>query len=601
MIKYLTYIIIFNLTLSLSAQDIALKANYPPVVTAGEQFVISWNANTKGDFTAPSFEGFYKLAGPQTSYSSSTQIINGKVSQQTSYTYVYFLQAIKDGRFVIPPASIKVKNKEYFSDSLYIEVIKDQNASQSARGDAAETGENTVDQPAGSDLYIKLILNRTEVYQGEHIVATVKLYSRVDLSGLNEVKFPDFKGFLNESLETPPLTSLQRENVGGTVYGTGIVQQFLLYPQVTGDLTIDPVEITALIQQKINNPDPFFGDFFAQYRSVPKVIASKPVTVKVKPLPGTRPSDFSGIVGTIDLKASINKDTVNVNDAVNFKVVISGSGNLKLAGPPSFKLAPDVEVYEPKVTDNVRNTATGTSGQKVFEYVLIPRHYGDFTIPPIYYSYFNPSSGKYETLSTGEYRFFVRKGNEQPGGVTVYGGVTKEDVRYLGKDIRFIKSDAGRLTKTGNVIVSKRSFFTFYGLALVIFLAILIIRREHIRRNADIVSVRNRKAAKVAGKRLAEASKCLKAGMLDRFHEEILKAIWGYLSDKLSIPLSGLTRFSAIEALRERGTDEKLIEELNGIIDKCEFARFAPASSDAQASEIYSGAMHFIKTVENNR
>lgn len=600
---YFILITISCITVTLFSQDIQLKANYPPVVAAGEQFAISWNINEGGGrFTEPSFTGFGKLFGPQTSFSSSTQIINGKFSKQESHTYTFFLQAVTAGKYVIPPAVVTIKNKEYKSDSLYIEVVEGQVQEPVNQDNRSETQADPAGQPSGSDLYVRLILSRNEVYQGEHITATVKLFSRIDnLGGLSEIKLPDFKGFVNEALETPRLESLQRENVGGQVYGTGTIQQFLLYPQTTGDITIDPVEVTALIQQRIGNSDPFFGDFFAQVRNVPRMIASKPVTVRVKPLPANRPSDFSGIVGKISLKATLNKDTVNVNDALNFRITVTGTGNLKLAGNPSLKLSPDLEVYEPKITDNVRSSAAGTSGEKGFEYIIIPRHHGEYRIPPVSYSFFNPASGRYETLSTEEFSFFVRKGAEQQGGATVFGGVAREDVRYIGKDIRFIKSLYGKAANPSGILISRKYFYTIYGFAFLLFLAILIIRREHIRRNADITSVRNRKAARVAGKRLAEASKCLKTGLLDKFHEEILKALWGYLSDKLSIPVSGLTRTTAEEALRARDIDENLISQLSDILDKCEFARFAPAASDAEATEIYSGAMNFIKSVENNR
>lgn len=597
--RYIVITIFLFGSIALFAQEVALKANYPPVVTAGEQFAVSWNANANGSFNAPSFNGFYKLAGPQTSYSSSTQVINGKFSQQTSYTYTFFLQAMNEGKFVIPPATITVKNKEYKSDSLYIEVLRNNSQAQPSQGNEKANQQEAGAATPNSDLFIRLLVSRNEVYQGEYIVATAKIYSRIDISGLNEVKFPDFKGFLNEQLETPQLTSLQRENVGGILYGTGVVQQFLLYPQITGDLTIDPVRITALVQQKSGNSDPFFGDFFTQYTNIPKVLASAPVKIKVKPLPGTKPAGFSGIVGKISMTSSINKDTVNVNDAVNYKVTISGTGNLKLAGNPSFSLSPDLDVFEPKITDNIKNNVNGTTGQKTFEYVLIPRHYGEFKIPALSYSYFNPSTGKYETLTSPEYTFYARKGNEQGGAVTVYGGVSKEDVRYIGKDIRFIKPEAGKYIDPGKIFVTRKSFISLYGFALILFLIILFLRREHVRRNADISSVRNRKAAKIAGKRLEEASRCLKTHMFDKFHEEILKALWGYLSDKLRIPVSGLTRVTATEALRAKGIDEKLITDLTEILDKCEFARFAPAATGSEASDLYTGAMNFIKSVEN--
>jgi hypothetical protein len=593
-------IILLSLFLYTEGQDISVVADYPEVVRAGQQFNISWTINSGGgEFSEPSFENFYKLMGPQTSYSSSTQIINGKISRETTYTYVYYLQALKEGKFVIPPAAFTFKNKTYHSDSLRIEVVGSNTAQQNIQG----AGRNNANEPVednGDDVFVNLILDKKEVYLGEHIVATVKIYSRLDISGINEIKFPGFEGFLKTDLNTPQLTSLKHESVNGTIYGTGVVQQFLLYPQISGEINIDPVQISVLIQQKTGQSDPFFGDFFSTYTTVPKAVFSKALKVKVNPLPGIKPADFSGIVGKAALSASLNKDTVNVNDAVNLKLVISGSGNLKLANAPEMKLPADLEVYDPKVTDDLKNGMNGTTGQKTFEYLLIPRHYGDFSIPPVTYSFFNISEKRYETLPTPELHFYARKSTDENAGITVYGGVSKEDVKYLGKDIRYIKSDPGLLKKSGNIISSKRSFYSTYAFALILFLIILFIRREHIRRNSDLSTVKNRKAGKVAGKRLKEAEKCLKENQSDKFYEEILKAIWGYLSDKLNIPVSELTRNSAVSSLTEKGIPEEEINNLTSILDTCEFARFAPSSSAAEAEKIYEGASRFIRLVENS-
>ena len=599
--KTLLYQVFILLSFSVAGQDISVKVEYPAVVTAGQQFNLMWTVNSGGgEFSAPSFSGFYKLMGPQTSYSSSTQIINGKMSHQTSYTYVYFLQAVKEGKYVIPPATFTLKSKTYVSDSLFIEVVSNSSQKQNVSS-GANTKENESDvELSGSDIFVNLTLNRKEVYLGEHIVATVKIYTRVNISGINEIKFPSFNGFLKSDLATPPLTSLQQENVNGTIYGTGVVQQFLLYPQITGEISIDPVQISVLIQQKSGQSDPFFGDFFSSYQTIPRAVASQAIKVKVKPLPGIKPDDFSGVVGKLDLEAVLNKDSVNVNDAVNFKITISGSGNLKIATTPLLKLSPDIEVYDPKILDEIKNGLSGTSGQKSFEFLLIPRHYGDFTIPSITYSYFNTSTGKYEKLTTEEFHFHARKGSEQNTGITVYGGVAKEDVKYLGKDIRFIKSGSGKLTKSANIILSKRSFYSAYAFALFAFLVILFLRREHIKRNSDLSLVRNRKAGKVAVKRLRTASICLKNEQIDKFYEEILKAIWGYLSDKLNIPVSDLTRNNAIASLSERGIDKDRIKNLNSILDACEYARFAPSASGTEAATIYDGASQFIKSVENS-
>lgn len=599
--KTLLYLVIFLISLEATGQDVSVKVEYPAVVNTGQQFTVMWTVNAGGgEFSAPSFKGFYKLMGPQTSYSSSTQIINGRMSNSTSYTYVYYLQAVKEGKFILSPAVFTLKNKTYTSDSIRIEVVGSSAQKQNAVSGAVNSGNAPDVEASGGDIFVNLTLNRKEVYLGEHIVATVKLYTRVNIAGTNEIKFPSFNGFLKSDIETPPLTSLQQENINGKIWGTGVVQEFLLYPQITGEIIIDPVQLSVLIQQKSSQSDPFFGDFFTTYQSVPKIVASPTVKVKVKPLPGNQPGDFSGVVGKLDLKAVLSKDSVSVNDAVNFKITISGSGNLKIASAPSLKLSPDIEVYEPKVSDDIKNGLNGTSGQKSFDYLMIPRHYGEFTIPSITYSYFNISTGKYETLTTKEFHFYARKGNDQNAGITVYGGVSKEDVKYLGKDIRFIKSDPGRLNKSADIIFSKRSFYSAYAFSLFVFILILFLRREHIRRNSDLSVVRNRKAAKVAVKRLRTASLCLKNEQIDKFYEEVLKALWGYLSDKLNIPVSELTRSNTVTSLSERSIDEGHIKNLNSILDTCEFARFAPPASDTEAATIYEGASQFIKSVENS-
>jgi len=585
-----------------AAQDVTVLVEYPSVVQNGQQFTISYSVNSGGgDFAVPSFQGFYKLMGPSTSYSSSRQLINGKLSSQSTFSYSYVLQALNEGKFSFPPAQFTIKDKTYYSDSVRIEVISGNAPPQGTVQQQNNTVPGDENADTGSEnISVSLILSRNNVYLGEGILATVKIYTRQDLSGISEIKYPDFTGFMKNDLETPPLTSLKQENINGTIYGTGVIQQFLLYPQVTGEISIDPVRITVLTQQKSGVSDPFFGDFFSTYQTVPKALVSKAMKINVKPLPGVKPPDFSGVVGTMALNASVNKDSVDINDAINLRLIVSGTGNLKLAESPSLKLSPDIETYDPKITDNFKSTATGTTGQRTFEYLLIPRHYGDYSIPPVTYSYFNTSTGRYEQLQTPEFHFYARKRDERNAGITVYGASSKQDVQYVGQDIRFIKSDPGKLRKSAILLVSKQSFYSVYAIALLTFLVVLFIRREHIRRNSDVNVVRNRRAGKIAGRRLREASACMKRGENDRFHEEILKALWGYLSDKLSIPVSDLTRTNTVSALQERGITEEKLRELTDILDKCEFARYAPSAASTGVTEIYEGASQFIRSIENN-
>jgi len=610
--KILSIVFVVATTLgTIVAQDITLQAEYPSTVQSGQQFNITWRVNANGgDFGAPTFDGFYKLMGPSTSYSSSTQIINGKMTRSATNSFTYILQAMEPGSYTIPSATYTVDKKTYTSDPIKIEVVASQNnqtqskTGQSAQSSQAQSPTTSRSNVSGQQVFIDLIVNKKEVFVGEPILATAKLYTRVNLSGINDVKYPSFKNFLKTDIETPPLNNLVEENLNGTVYGTGVLQQFLLFPQVAGDITIDPMEVTALQQQRIssgNDFDSFFSDFFSSYQTVPVAVSSDPVTIKVKPLPGTIPTDFSGIVGNITLTSSIDKDTVNVNDAITFKVVVSGNGNLKIAENPLLNLSPDIELYDPNITDNLQNGSNGASGSRTFEYLLIPRQYGEFSIPAVTYSYFNTSTGKYEQLSTPEYKFYANKnGDQSSSGLTVYGGISKSDVKYVGQDIRFIKSSGGAMKQPGKLLSESGSFYSIYGFSLLLFLVLLFARREHVRRNSDITAVKNRKAGKVAAKKLKVASDCLAKSEIDRFYEEILKALWGYLSDKLSIPISNLNRSNIVETLKQKGLGEEQLNNLTAIIDTCEFARYSPSSSEAKASEILDETLGFIKFLEGN-
>lgn len=583
---------VFSSGVALS-QDITLRVDYPTVAIIGEQLRIVYSVNTGGgDFIAPSFEGFYKLSGPNTSYSSSTQIINGKVTSETTYSYVFYIQALREGKYTIPAASYTKGGKTYSSKDLQIEVIKEESS-------RVATGTTQDASASNAEMYVKVILNKREVYLGEPIAATVKLFTRVDIAGVNEVKYPSFNGFLKEEIPTPQINALERENVNGTIYGTGVFQKFLLYPQKSGDLAIDPVQITVLIRQRSGMNDPFFGDVFQSFTNIPKMIASDIATVKVKPLPAGQPSDFTGAVGKYELKSEISTDTVNINDAVTLKIVLTGKGNLKLADAPVISFPAGLEVYDPKMTLDIENSETGTSGRKTFEYLIIPRASGDFSLPAISYSYFDPGSGKYLRTDTKAFRIHVPKSATIASSPQVFGSVAGEDIRYIGTDIRFIRTTAPVFRKSADWLLTRRSFYSIYGFALLIFIAIIVARREQVRRNSDRSRVLNRKAGKVASRRLTSARRYLKLSETEKFYEEILRAIWGYAGDKLNIPVSELSRNRAIEALLLKGIDQKLIDSLVSLADVCEMVRYAP-SSTSDPSVIYEEASRIIKELEEN-
>jgi len=585
---------------SLQAQDVTLTAQAPSVVAVGEQFTISWTANARGgEFIAPEINDFYVLSGPQTSFSQSTQIIQGKVTTTISNTYTYYLQATKEGKFSIPPGKYTVKNNEYLSEPVNIEVVSEGTNVNRPGEQGREREDDLQEGVSSSDLYVRLLVNKTNVYLGEHIVASLKIYSRVNLSGIQEVKYPDFKSFLKEDLETAPLRALERENVNGSIYGTGILQRFLLYPQRTGTIAIDPANLTVLLQQQSRSNDPFFGDFFSTFTTVPKMIATLPVEINLKPLPPGAPSTFNGAVGDFSIRSSISADTVNTNDAVTYRIILQGHGNMKLTSAPELDLPPDIEIYEPKISSDLSVSASGTSGSRTFEYVLIPRYHGEFVIPSVQYSYFDPSSGRYMTLNTSDHTFVALRSSEEQEGTQVYGGVSKENVRFLGKDIRYIITGKPKFRVAKNILLRNNVFLYSYLGLLIIFLVVILLRREQIKRNSDIARVRNRKAAGVAAKRLKRASERLKDSDTEGFYAELLKAIWGYLSDKYNIQLSELSIDTVNKILERNKLDKELIDELQEVIGKCEYSRYSPDSDISTADEIYRKSEQIIKVIEN--
>ncbi len=377
------------------------------------------------------------------------------------------------------------------------------------------------------------------------------------------------------------------------------MQRFLLYPQKTGTLEIEPSTLTVLLQQQVKSNDPFFGDFFSSYNTVPRAIATLPVKINIESLPANAPASFSGTVGRISLSSSTNMDTMKVNDALSYKIVLKGEGNLKLSSAPTVSLSPDIEVYEPKIVSDIKSNISGTSGTKTFEYLLIPRHHGLFTIPALEYSYYNTDQEKYITLKAAEHKFYVRKSQEDSPDAQIYGAVTKEDITYLGKDIRYINTDDVNLKLQSKKIISRSSFLIIYLSAFLLFIIIIFWRKEHLRRNADQVKVKNRKAAKVAAKRLKSVKEYLKESDHKEFYAELLRAMWGYLSDKLGIPIADINSDLVCERLKQEGISEETIEQLIYIIETCEFSRYSPQGEQDLSRDLINKAAYVIKIIED--
>ncbi|HAZ00725.1 MAG TPA: hypothetical protein DCY97_00900 [Marinilabiliales bacterium] len=591
-------ILTFISLVKVQAQNVEFVASAPKVVQVGEQFRLTYSLNAKGsDFQEPAFENFKVLTGPNISTSSSVQIVNGKMSQSVSYTYTFILMAVSEGNFTIPPANVTVNRKSVQSNQFTIEVVKGGQTSQTTSGGSSS---NAVNKPTSgnSKVFVTIEVDKKSLYQGESLVAEIKLYTQQSLSGFEDIKFPPFTGFWSQDIESPQQIELHRENLNGQIYDVGLFKKVLLFPQRSGEITIDPFEITMIVQERVRSNNPFDDFFGGSYRRIPLKMISDPVKIAVKPLPVNAPAEFSGAVGKYSMTASIDKTRVKANEAITLKVKVTGTGNLKLIKPVKVDFPLDMDVYDPKTNLNTKTTNDGVTGNVTFDYLFIPRYAGTFRIAPIVFSYFDTGSKTYKTITSQEFEIEVERGTgDQETTPGIVQSLTKEDVKYIGKDIRFLKSGFS-LKKKETIIYGTPGFYLAYMGSLLLFLAIIIFRRTQIKQNANQVKVKNRKANKVSRRRLKIASAHLKQNNSEKFYDEILKAIWGYLSDKLSIPVANLTKDNVSEILNKHQVDAETVGNLMQLLDACEFARYAPASVSGGMDEIYKQAEMVISKLD---
>ena len=585
-----------------SADNIRFTMEAPEAVAVGDQFRLSFTLNESGsDLQLPDLSNFDLLMGPSTSQSSSFQMINGKTTQSTSFSYIFVLRAKKEGKFTIRPASIKVDGKTYESNSLDIQVVKGQ--PQQQQSSAAQQGTQAQEAtPTGNiskeNLFVRLSLDKSSVSKGEQIRATVKLYisQNVPLNGFDELKLPSYEGFWTKEIDVPQQVNFTREVYNGKIYQVGILKKTILFPQQTGNIKIDPFEITCLVRQKVRQQQGLFDDFFDNYRVVKAKVVSDPITVNVKDLPN-QPANYSGAVGNFNFTGALDKTDIKSNEAVTLKLTVNGSGNLTLINPPKIELPEDFEAYEPKTNQNTVANDNGLSGSVSFEYLFIPRFAGNFKIPAIEFVYFNPSTRQYETRSTQAFTLNVQKGSDDQNAAVV-NSYSKEGVKMIGKDIRFIKQNTSELQPKGISFYGTLGFYSVYGLSLLAFSLVYVVNRKKIKESANLALVRNKRANKIALKRLKAAAGHMKNNKAELFYESVIKALWGYLSDKLSIPVADLNRERASANLLKRGIDQVVVDELMRLIDDCEFARFAPAAYSGTMKEMYDGAAKVMDIFE---
>ena len=596
---------------SIFGQNITFVGTTEKAVVVGQQFRVNYTLTTGGetgkDIRLPDSKDFDNIFGPTlSSQSSSTYIVNGKSSTQSTNVFTYILSAKNEGTYTIPSATIKIGNSEYKSNELTVKVLPPDQAANAAAANAnAGNSDQQGGQPSSSgvssdDVFVRVHVSKNSVYENEGFLVTFKLYALVDIAGFEGMKFPEYEGFVAQEIEMPSNAQWDLENYNGRNYRTVVLKQTVLYPQHSGKITIPSgkFDVVARIRTQRRQRS-FFDDFFDMTQDVKRALASNPVIIDVKPLPEGKPASFTGAVGDYKMTSSISTNQLKTNNAVTVKVVISGNGNVKLVKNPEITFPNDFDTMDPVVTNNTKVSPSGVNGSKTIEYNAIPRYAGDFSIPKSEFSYFDLKTGTYKILTTDAYQLHVEQG--EAGSATnmpVVNASNKEDIRFLGKDIRYIKTNLTHFYK-GDFFFGTFRYLLFYIVPALLFLIFFRIYRTQAAQNANIALVRTKKANKVASKRLKTVVKYLKENKTELFYDETLRAVWGYLSDKLNIPVSTLTKDNVDANLMKYGAAESLISEFRNILDTAEFARFAPAQATGKMDELYEATVQAIDKMEN--
>ena len=588
------------------ADNVTFHASAPSVVETGERFRIQYSVNSQdvSGFSYPSFNGFDVIYGPSTSSQTSVQYVNGKMSQSSSYTYTFTLVAQNTGTITVPAASIQVGGKTYKSQSLKIQVVASSGGGRQQTQRQSRQGSQAVSRPqssdiSSSDLFMTANASRTKVYEQEAILVTYKLYTLVNLTQLDG-KLPTLDGFQIQEINLPRTKEFTTESYNGKIYHTVVWTQYVLFPQKSGTLEIPPITYEGVVVQQNRAIDPIeaFFNGTAGMVEVKKKITTPKLTIHVSPLPA-KPSNFSGAVGTFSVSSSVNTDKVKANDAITLKVRVKGTGNMKLISAPEVAFPKDFETYDAKATDNFSLTHSGLSGYREFEYLAVPRHPGKYTVPAAEFVYFDTGTHTYKTLKTEPYTITVEKGSGTGGSMSSYVN-NQQDVKELNRDILYIKTDEARPHRPDDNLFGSWKYWGAYLIPVVLFAVTLVVGRKRIRDNANIAKSRGRKANKVAKKRLKVAGRLLKEKSQNEFYDEVMRALWGYIADKLNIPLATLNKENVNMQLTDKGVGMDLIDEFIKALDECEFARYAPGNPNENMEAVYGRAVNVIEKMEDS-
>ena len=585
------------ITWVVSAQT--LTANAPSQVQNGENFRLTYTVNTSNasDFRIGEIpEALEIITGPYTSEQSNFQMVNGHTSSSSSITYTYILCANKNGSYTIPAARVHANGKTITSNPLKVTV----SGKAAGTGNAPKMHDDYDDRPqmraagtpiSGSDLFIKVSANKQRVHEQEPILLTYKVYTLVDLTQL-EGKMPDLTGFHSQEVKMPQQKSFHIESVNGRNYRCVTWSQYVMYPQMTGDLEIPSITFNGTVIQQNRNVDPFeaFLNGGSGYVEVKRSIKAPGLKIHVDPLP-KRPDNFSGGVGKFNISGQLNKTEVKANDPITVRVVVGGVGNLKLIKQPVVNFPKDFDKYDPKVTDKTKLTANGVEGNMIYDFLAVPRNQGKYTIPPVEFTYYDVAANAYKTIKTQAFELEVDKGDGNGGTAVDFTDEKNQDIHAI-KTGKVVRKDAASL------FFGSASYWIVLALLLAAFIALMIIFRRRAIENADIVKMRGKKANKVANKRLRAAHKLMVAGKQGEFYDEVLRALWGYMGDKLNIPVSELSHDNIADKLAEHHVDEQTVASFIEALDECEFERYAPGDAAGNMNKTYESAATAIEKIE---
>ena len=594
--RILTLAVCLMASVATLADDLKVEVSAKTQVAVGKNFQVAYIVNGEAQsVTMPDVDGLTVLMGPSVSRSSSYSIINGKMESSKQTTFTYVVKATKAGTLNIPPAKVTAGGKTITSSPLTITVVE---GAQPASGNASSSSSSNV-KADDEDLFLRQTISRTSLYEGEAALLVTKVYARVSLNSISDQTPSKLSEFVVADLTDPNIT-FKTEYVNGREYQVGEISRKVITPQKSGKIVIEPYSAEFVVKRRVRNSNSFFGDLFDDIQLVRQTVRAPQLTVNVKPLPEPKPVGFTGGVGQFKFKVDVSPLQTKVDNSVQVRVSVEGTGNLKLLGLPKPQFHQDFDTFDPSTKNNISDGLNGSTGVRCDEYLLIPRRDGKFEIPQLQFSYFDPQQGKYIKLTQGPFTIEVEKSDgsaPQQGGVVSFSGSGPETVTYRGSDLRYLHR-TNDLNERNQFFVFSPLFWALVLIPVVGLVALFIIFRQKAYDNANAGLVKSRKANKMARRRLKQAAKFIKEDKREAFFDEVMRALWGYLSDKLTLSLSELTKDNAREKMASHGVSQEAADSFMALLDECEFARYAPASLAATMDDVYRRAADVIEKIE---